>query len=124
MSDKRFNIETIPLVNLFIATDKQRRLRFSSDIITLYNLRSEVDGVSPRVALGYDHGAKAIAIRLAASGGDPTAANIDKRGYASASHFYRKARLAEEARRYVFEAEQDGWLVFVAEEEADGASAS
>lgn len=103
-----FNIEEIPLVNLFLTTDKQRRLRFSADIISMYDLRS-----GKRLTLGYDHAAKAIAIKPA--GSDPTAANVDKRGYASASHFYRKTQLPEESRRFVFEAEQDGWLVFVAE---------
>jgi len=112
---KRFNIESIPLVSLFLATDSQRRIRFSSDIIAMYRLRDVKDGATPRISLGYDQTAKAIAIKLAASPSDPTAANIDKRGYASASRFYHKTQLAEVPQRYTFVAEQDGWLVFTAE---------
>jgi hypothetical protein len=114
---KRFKIEEVPLVNLFLATDKHRRIRFSADIIELYHLRDDRNGVTPRVSFGYDHVAKAIAIKLAASSTDPTAANIDKRGYTSAAHFYRKTQLAEVSRRFVFAAEQDGWLIFIAAEE-------
>lgn len=108
---RRFNIEAVPLVNLYVATDKQRRLRLSADIIEMYRLN---DG--GRVELGYDAAERAIALRLAANSADPTAANIDKRGYISASRFYAKARMDAESRRYAFAAEQDGWLVFIAEE--------
>lgn len=107
---KRFNIEAIPLLNLYVATDKQRRLRLSADIVEMFKL-----GAGNRVALGYDSDERAIAIRHAETV-DPTAANVDKRGYISAARFFEKARLEPEARRYVFEAEQDGWLVFIAEE--------
>lgn len=107
---QRFNIEEIPLVNLFVATDKQRRLRLSSDIIALYDLSN-----GNRVTLGYDHSAQVIALRLASSASDPTAANVDKRGYVSAAHFYRKTGIPQVARRYVFIREQDGWLTFGAE---------
>ncbi|WP_054955024.1 hypothetical protein [Paenibacillus dakarensis] len=106
-----YNIEVIPLVNLFVATDSQRRLRLSADIIAMYGLDS-----GNRVALGYDHSAKVIALRLADNGADPTAANVDKRGYVSAAQFYRKTRIPQEARRYVFVSEQDGWLLFSAED--------
>ncbi|GGF88325.1 hypothetical protein [Paenibacillus abyssi] len=108
----RFNIEAVPLVNLYVATDRQRRLRLSADIIDMYGL----SGTSKRVILGYDATARAIALKLAENSADPTAANIDKRGYISAARFYAKARLDAESRRYVFAAEQDGWLVFIAEE--------
>lgn len=112
-----YNIEEIPLVNLFVATDKQRRLRLSSDIIALYGLRNGKS--NNRVTLGYDHTARVIALRLANSASDPTAANVDKRGYVSAAHFYRKTQIPQEARRYVFIADQDGWLLFEAEEAAE-----
>jgi hypothetical protein len=107
---KRFLIETIPLVNLYVATDKQKRIRLSADIVEMYKLNE-----GNRVILGYDATERAIALRLAESKADPTAANIDKRGYISASRFYSKARLEPESLRYAFEAEQDGWLVFIAE---------
>ena len=107
----RYNIEAIPLVNLFVATDSQRRLRLSADIIAMYRLDS-----GNRVALGYDHAAQVIALRLAPNSADPTAATVDKRGYISAAQFYRKTRIPQEARRYVFVSEQDGWLTFAAED--------
>lgn len=106
---KRFNIETVPLVNLYVATDAQRRLRLSADIIDMFGLHN-----GNRVVLGYDADEKAIALRLAENSADPTAANIDKRGYISASRFYAKSQIAAEPRRYRFEAKQDEWLVFVA----------
>lgn|GEM_PF-3997588 len=108
-----FNIETIPVMNLYVATDTQRRLRLSSDIIELFALES-----GGRVTLGYDKEAQAIAIRRAASENDPTAATIDKRGYISARKFFGRTRLAADSRKYAYVAEQDGWLVFVAEEDA------
>lgn len=116
--NKRYNIEAIPLVSLYVATDKQRRLRLSADIIDLYRLNEGASNGAPpkRVILGYDATERAIALKLAENSADPTAANIDKRGYISARRFYAKARLEAEARRYVFAAEQDGWLVFIAEE--------
>jgi len=112
---KRFNIVGVPMLNLFLATDVHSRIRFSSDLIALYKLRKEENGVSPRVSFGYDRGKRLIAVRLAASFGDPTAANVDKRGYASAAKFFNKTKLPREPRRYEFAAEQDGWLIFVAE---------
>lgn len=112
---KRYNIEVVPMLNLFLATDTQSRIRFSSDLIELYKLRREENGATPRVSFGYDRGKQLIAVRRAASLGDPTAANVDKRGYASASKFFRKTQLPREPRRYEFCGEQDGWLVFTAE---------
>lgn len=109
----KFNIETIPLVRLFLATDNQYRLRLSADIVRMF----EFDA-GQRVTLGYDAAAKAIAIRQAANPNDPTAANVDKRGYLSARRFYAKAALEPVARRYSFVAEQDGWLVFIAEDDS------
>ncbi|NHN31151.1 hypothetical protein [Paenibacillus agricola] len=110
MNEKRFNIEAIPVLTLFVATDKQMRLRLSADIVDLYELKE-----GGRVTLGYDSGAQAIAIKRAATANDPTAATIDKRGYVSARPFFHRTRVAAESRRYVFASEQDGWLVFVAE---------
>lgn len=115
METKRYNIEEIPLVNLFITTDKFRRIRFSSDIITMFKLREVAGYSAPRMAFGYDYDAKAITIKPAASQNDPTAANVDMRGYASVSRFYRKTKLPEISQRYEFAGEQDGWLVFTAE---------
>ncbi len=112
---KRYNIEVVPMLNLFLATDTQSRIRFSSDLIELYKLRKEENGATPRVSFGYDRGQQLIAVRLAASSGDPTAANVDKRGYASASKFFRKTRLTPEPRRFEYCGEEDGWLVFTAE---------
>lgn len=80
----------------------------------MFGLDGAKDGAPPRIELGYVAEDRAIAIRKA----EPTnltAANIDKRGYASASRFYHTTKIAQIACRYVFEAEQDGWLVFVAE---------
>lgn len=113
-ASKRFNITAIPLVNLYVATDAQRRLRLSADIIDLYGLDSG-DGPAKRVMLGYDANERAIALRLAENSADPTAANIDKRGYISATRFYRTTQIPAISRRYVFEAEEDGWLVFISE---------
>lgn len=107
---KRFNIEAVPLVNLYVSTDKHRRLRLSADIIDMFALNA-----GNRVALGYDAESRAIALRQATPE-DPTAANIDKRGYISASRFYAKSRMEAVARRYAYEANEDGWFVFVAEE--------
>lgn len=106
-----FKIDPIPLVALYVATDKQRRLRLSADIVRLYNLDA-----GNKVALGYDGEQRAIALRLAENNADPTVANVDKRGYIAAAHFFRRTRLEPEAQRFAFAAEQDGWLVFVAEE--------
>ncbi|WP_337102355.1 hypothetical protein [Paenibacillus sp. YIM B09110] len=108
---KRFNIERAPLVNLYVATDKHKRLRLSADLIDLYRLDE-----GNRVELGFDISQRAIALQLAANSADPTAANIDKRGYISASRFFARARMEPASQRYTFAAEQDGWLVFVAEE--------
>ncbi|ANY67716.1 hypothetical protein BBD42_15515 [Paenibacillus sp. BIHB 4019] len=116
--DKRFNIEEIPLVNLYVATDKQRRLRLSADIIDMFALNA-----GNRVALGYDAENRAIAIRQATPS-DPTAANIDKRGYISSARFFRKTQLSAESLRYAYTASQDGWLVFIAEEAATKAPAT
>ncbi|GIQ63685.1 hypothetical protein PACILC2_22530 [Paenibacillus cisolokensis] len=110
---KRFNIEEIPLVTLYVATDQYCRLRLSTDLIRLYSLDA-----GNRVALGYDSAARAIAVKLAANPNDPTAANVDKRGYISARRFFARTQIEPERRRYVFEAEQDGWLVFIAEDSA------
>lgn len=107
----RYNIEPIPLLRLFVATDAHRRLRLSADIVRMYELDA-----GNRVVLGYDAAARAIAIRRAESANDPTAANVDKRGYISARRFYDKTQLTPEARRFAFDAEQDGWLVFIAED--------
>lgn len=108
--NKRYNIVSIPLVRLYVATDAQRRLRLSADIIRMYRLDA-----GNRVELGYDADERVIAIRLARNSADPTAANVDQRGYISARRFYEKSQIAAEARRYSFVAEQDGWLVFAAD---------
>jgi len=112
---KRFNIVSVPMLNLFLATDVHSRIRFSSDLVALYKLRKEENGATPRVSFGYDRGKQLIAVRLAATSGDPTAANVDRRGYASAAKFFRKTKLPREPRRYEFAGEQDGWLIFTAE---------
>lgn len=109
MNVPHFNIEAIPLVNLYVATDKQNRLRLSADIVELYGLNA-----GNRVALGYDSAAEAIALRVT-NGTDPTSATVDKRGYIASAHFFRKTKLVG-GKRYVFVAEQDGWYVFTAEE--------
>lgn len=109
---KTFNIETIPLVKAYLATDAQKRIRLSADIVKLYGL-----GGGKRIALGFDREASAIAIRLSASDSDPTAANVDTRGYISAGRFFSRTKLTPEPRRYTFAAEQDGWLVFTSESE-------
>ena len=106
----QFNIEEIPLATLFITTDAQKRIRLSSDIINMYEL-----GGGRRVALGFDRESSAIAIRLSASDVDPTAANVDKRGYLSAGRFFSRTKLTPEPRRYTFVSTQDDWLIFVAE---------
>lgn len=107
----QYNIEEVPLVSLYIATDSQKRLRLSTDIVEMFELSA-----GNRVALGYDSEQRAIAVKRAANPKDPTAANVDKRGYISASRFYKRVRLEAKAGRYVFAAEQDGWLVFVSED--------
>lgn len=107
---KRYNIVSIPLVRLYVATDAQRRLRLSADIIRIYRLDA-----GNRVELGYDAGERVIALRLSHNSADPTAANVDQRGYISARRFYEKSQISAEAKRYSFVAEQDGWLVFAAE---------
>ena len=107
----RFNIEEIPLVNLYVATDAQKRLRLSSDIVKMYGLDA-----GNRVALGYAAAERAIAIKPAANPADPTAANVDKRGYISAGRFFNRTQLEPKRGRYVFAAEQDGWFVFVSED--------
>lgn len=107
---KRYNIEAIPLLRLFVATDSQRRIRLSADIVRMYELDA-----GNRVVLGYDAAAKAIAIKRAESSSDPTAANVDKVGYISARRFFEKTQLPAEPRRFAFDTEQDGWLVFIAE---------
>lgn len=112
MTEPRFNIEEIPLVNLYVATDKQNRLRLSADIVELYQLNA-----GNRVALGYDSAAEAIALRVVTNNADPTSAAVDKRGYIASVHFFRKTKLVG-GKRYVFVAEQDGWLVFTAQEDA------
>lgn len=112
---RRYNIEPIPLLRLFVATDAHRRLRLSADIVRMYELDA-----GNRVVLGYDATAQAIAIRRAESANDPTAANVDKRGYISARRFYDKTQLEPVARRYGFVTEQDGWLVFIADYQAEG----
>lgn len=109
-AEKRYNIVSVPLVRLYVATDAQRRLRLSSDIIRMYDLDA-----GNRVELGYDPVERVIGIRLARNSADPTAANVDKRGYISARRFYEKSQISAEGRRYSFTAEQDGWLVFAAE---------
>ena len=108
----RFDIEPIPLLRLFVATDAQMRLRLSADMIRLFNIDA-----GQRVELGYDAAARAIAIRQAGNPNDPQAANVDKRGYISARRFYDRTQIPAVARRYEFEGEQDGWLVFLAEED-------
>lgn len=110
---KRFNIEEIPLVRLYIATDSLRRIRLSADLCEMFDLKR-----GQRVALGYDRANKAIALRVAASPNDPTAANVDKRGYLSARAFFAKTQVEPVARRYSYVAEQDGWLVFIADDNA------
>lgn len=107
---KRFNIDPIPLLRLFVATDSQFRLRLSADIMRLFHLDA-----GNRVALGYDASERAIAIRLADNPNDPQAGNVDKRGYISARRFYDRTKVPAEARRYEFHSEQDGWLVFIGE---------
>lgn len=107
---QRFNIEEVPMLRLFVATDSQFRLRLSADIIDLYKLDA-----GNRVSLGYDSNEHAIAIKPAASAADPTAANVDKRGYISARRFYDKTKLDAVARRYSFAGKEGDWLVFIAE---------
>jgi hypothetical protein len=109
-SVSKFNIEEIPLVSLYVATDAQKRLRLSADIVKMYGLDT-----GNRVALGFDATKRAIAVRQAANAADPTAANVDKRGYISASRFYNRAKLEAQPGRYEFATEQDGWLVFIAD---------
>lgn len=109
---RRYEIEAIPMLRLFVATDSQRRIRLSSDIVRMYGLDA-----GNRVILGYDAAAKAIALKRAESASDPTAANVDKAGYISARRFFDRTRLTPEARRYEFVTEQDGWLVFIAEDQ-------
>lgn len=110
----RFNIEEIPLVTLFLATDAQKRIRLSADIVHMYALHE-----GHRVAIGFDYDQRAIAIKLAASDVDPTAANVDKRGYLSAGRFFTRTRLTPEYKRYNYVAEQNGWLVFVEEDKPE-----
>lgn len=112
---KRYNIEEIPLVNLFLTTDKFRRIRFSSDFLAMHRIGERASYSLPRMTFGYDYEAQAITVRPSASPNDPTAANIDMRGYASVSRFYRRTKLPEISRRFNFAGEQDGWLVFTAE---------
>lgn len=107
---KQYSIEPIPLLNLYVSTDKQRRIRLSANIVDYYKLN---DG--GKVMLGYDSSERAIAIFPTASTSDPSASNIDKRGYISAGRFFSRTKLTPEPRRYTFAAEQDGWLIFVAE---------
>lgn len=104
----RFNIETVPLVSAYLATDAQGRIRLSADLIALFQLRH-----GSRVVLGYDAAAGAIAFKRADNDADPTAATVDKRGYVSARRFFRKTQIDARHRRYEFAAEQDGWLVFL-----------
>lgn len=106
----RFNIEPVPLVKLYVATDAQRRLRLSVDMIRNFDLNA-----GNRVLLGFDAAAQAIAIRITESATNPEAATVDQRGYISARRFYTKTQIAAEFRRFAFVAEQDGWLVFTAE---------
>lgn len=104
-----FNIEPVPLRRLFVATDKQRRLKLSADLADLYGWRAGV-----KLTLGYDATARAIAIRPAQPSEEMSAANFDKRFYASARKFYDKTRIDAEARRFDLVAEEDGWLIFQA----------
>ncbi|MHA7962854.1 hypothetical protein ACX93W_01830 [Paenibacillus sp. CAU 1782] len=108
---RKFNPVEIPLVELYIATDAQRRLRLSADVVKKYELDA-----GNRVTLGYDATEKAIAIRPATNSNDPTAANIDKRGYISAGRFYSRTKLDARPKKYIYFTEQDGWFIFVAEE--------
>ncbi len=104
---KRYNIVSVPLLNLYVATDKQQRLRLSADIVKMYELAA-----GNRVELGFVADERAICLRQA-SGGNLEAANVDQRGYISARRFFAKSQIPAAAGRYVFEAEQDGWLIFV-----------
>lgn len=106
----RFNIEEIPLVSLFLTTDAQKRIRLSADIVAMFGLDA-----GRRVKLGYERSLAAIAVKPSEFDVDPTAANVDRRGYISAGRFFSRTQLTPEPRRYTFEGEQDGWLVFVAE---------
>lgn len=106
---KRFNIEPVPLRRLYITTDKQMRIKLSTDLAETYGWRNGV-----KLALGYDAAANAIALRTVSSSEEAGAASFDKRLYASARKFFAKTRIEAESRRYDFVAEEDGWLVFVA----------
>jgi len=108
--EKRYNIVSVPVMSLGLATDKFGRILLSADIVKLYELEPQ-----SRVELGYVPELSAITVRRATNDADPTAANVDKRGYISARQFFRKTRIEKAARKYAFEAEQDGWLIFVKE---------
>lgn len=105
----QYNIEAVPLARLFIATDAYKRLRLSADVIELFSLHT-----GSRVSLGYDYGARAIALRPAASAADPTAGTVDQAGYISARPFYDRTQIEPKAARYYYEeTTNDGWYVFV-----------
>jgi hypothetical protein len=108
----KFNIEAVPLVSLYLATDRQKRIRLSADTVGYFDLDA-----GKRIVLGYDRGNKAIALRQAETDVDPTAATVDKRGYISAGRFFSRTQLMPEPRRYEFAAVDDGWYVFTAIEE-------
>lgn len=107
---KRYEITPVPVMTLFVATDAQKRISLSADVMALFKLRT-----GDRVALGYVADECAIALRET-SATDLTAATVDKRGYLSARPFFNKTRLEAVGRRYTFATEQDGWYVFIAEE--------
>ncbi|MCD9024342.1 hypothetical protein [Cohnella silvisoli] len=109
---KRYDIVPVPVMTLFVATDAQKRISLSADVMTLFKLEP-----GHRVALGYVADERAIAIRQTLPV-DLTAATVDKRGYLSARPFFNKTRLEAVGRRYNYATTQDDWLVFIAEEEA------
>jgi hypothetical protein len=109
---KRYDIVAVPVMTLFVATDAQKRISLSADVMALFKLKT-----GDRVALGYVADERAIALRQTLPA-DLTAATVDKRGYLSARPFFNKTRVEAVGRRYTFAAEQDGWYVFIAEEDA------
>jgi len=108
--EKRYNIVQVPVMSLRLATDKFGRILLSADIVKLYEIET-----GSRVVLGYVPEESAITIKRAEYSADPTAANVDKRGYISARQFFRKTQLPQEAARYEFLTEQDGWFIFARE---------
>ncbi|CDN42057.1 hypothetical protein BN871_AT_00590 [Paenibacillus sp. P22] len=109
---KRFNIEPVSRFNPYITTDKQRRIRLSADLAEMQGWREGV-----RLVLGYDATTGAIALAQPNKVGmaPETANKFDARLYTSARKFYEKTKIVRKARKYHFETEEDGWLIFLPE---------